>query len=317
MFAGNTILGDGSVVMILDLAAVVGAAAPLGSSRPAVAEPAVNVDTTTLLLFEAGDARRKAVPLGLVTRLEEIEGSTIETSGGRTVVQYRGALMPVIGIDGAAPEPRPGRTPVLVFTDAGRNMGLLVDRFVDIVDAHVQLELADDQAMSLGTTIIQGVTTDLIDVSGFVARVFGGWFTTGGQEPFAAAETAAARRVLLVDDSSFFRSLLKPQLELSGYSVTTAGSAQEALRLRETGQMFDAIISDIEMPGMDGFSFAAACRAGGAWAATPIIALTSHTNPQDIERGRASGFTNHVGKLEREALLAALTQSRQTQPAVG
>ena len=80
--------------------------------------------------------------------------------------------------------------------------------------------------------------------------------------------------------------------------------------MRQLGEMFDFILSDIEMPEMNGFEFAQACRDGGAWQNTPIIALTSHTTPQDIERGRSVGFTDYVGKLDREALLHALVNCR-------
>ena len=72
--------------------------------------------------------------------------------------------------------------------------------------------------------------------------------------------------MLVVEDSDFFRQLVTPILGAAGYRVTAASSAAEALRLREAGAMFDAIVSDIEMPDMDGLDFARAVRAGGPWA---------------------------------------------------
>jgi two-component system chemotaxis sensor kinase CheA len=63
------------------------------------------------------------------------------------------------------------------------------------------------------------------------------------------------------------------------------------------------------MPGMSGFEFAKACRSNEKWANTPIVALSSHVEPVDFERGRASGFTDYVAKFDRDALLAALHQS--------
>ena len=72
--------------------------------------------------------------------------------------------------------------------------------------------------------------------------------------------------------------------------------------------MFDAIVSDIEMPDMDGLDFARAVRAGGPWAALPMIALSAHADPRDIEAGRDAGFTDYVAKFQREALIASLQQ---------
>ena len=90
--------------------------------------------------------------------------------------------------------------------------------------------------------------------------------------------------------------------------MTAAPNAAEALRLRETGAMFDVIVSDIEMPDMDGLDFARAVRAGGSWATVPMIALSGHADPRDIEAGRDAGFTDYVAKHQREALLDSLQQ---------
>src|SRR6185437_9972270 len=127
------------------------------------------------------------------------------------------------------------------------------------------------------------------------------WFHT-------AAQGAGAGRVLVVEDSDFFRQLVAPALGAAGYRVSTARSAPEALRLREAGIMFDAIVSDIEMPEMDGLAFARAVRESGPWAQLPMIALSGHAEPRDVEAGRDAGFTDYVAKFEREAILASLRQ---------
>ncbi len=85
-------------------------------------------------------------------------------------------------------------------------------------------------------------------------------------------------------------------------------SAAEALRLRDAGAMFDAIVSDIEMPEMDGREFARAAPAGAAWAGLPMIALSGRSGPVDVEAGREAGFTDYLAKFERDALLESLAQ---------
>ena len=144
----------------------------------------------------------------------------------------------------------------------------------------------------------------MIDTGYWLTQAWQDWFH-GAQRP---RRRDTARRVLVVEDSDFFRQLLMPILGAAGYRVTAASSAAEALRLREAGAMFDVIVSDIEMPDMDGLDFARAVRAGGAWAALPMIALSAHADPRDVEAGRDVGFTDYVAKFQREALIDSLQQ---------
>jgi two-component system chemotaxis sensor kinase CheA len=111
---------------------------------------------------------------------------------------------------------------------------------------------------------------------------------------------------LLVDDSQFFRNMLAPLLRASGYHVTLAASAEEALALKDKGELFDLIVSDIDMPGMDGLDLAKHLKAGSSWAEVPLIALSSHANPQLVEKSRAAGFESFVGKFDRQTLMHAL-----------
>jgi two-component system chemotaxis sensor kinase CheA len=110
----------------------------------------------------------------------------------------------------------------------------------------------------------------------------------------------------VVEDSAFFRELMVPGLGAAGYQVIAVAQPAEALALREAGQVFDAIISDIEMPGMDGFAFARAVREGGAWAGLPLIALSGRSDAAAHAAARAAGFTDFVAKYDREALAGSL-----------
>jgi two-component system, chemotaxis family, sensor kinase CheA len=118
----------------------------------------------------------------------------------------------------------------------------------------------------------------------------------------------------VVDDSPFFRNLLAPLLTVAGYDVTTVDSADRALGLCDAGVDFDVIISDIEMPGMNGFQFAKTVRDGTTrWQKTPIVALSSHTTPSDLDRGREVGFSDYVAKFDRDALLTTLSETLSLQ----
>ncbi|OYQ32523.1 hybrid sensor histidine kinase/response regulator [Niveispirillum lacus] len=313
LFSGNTILGDGSVIMILDPNGIATASGSMGGTADNAAAGSQEVaksarredDKLALLLFSAGEGGPKAVPLSLVARLEDIDLNQVELSNGEPVVQYRGKLMPLVPIDPNWKIVRDKRQPVVVFADGDRSMGLVVDEIVDIVEDRLQVELGTERQGFLGSAIIANKATDVIDAGFYLTRAFKDWFGNN-HESF---EDDRQHRVLLVDDSPFFRNLLTPLLTVSGYDVTAVESADEALALCESGEDFDVIVSDIEMPGMSGLDFAQAVRSSARWSGTPMVALSSHAAPRDLERGRQAGFNDYVAKFDREALLFTLQQT--------
>ena len=316
MFSGNTILGDGAVIMILDPNGIAAATGEItvGADR-ATAEQAVTrgrqVDKTSLLLFKAGDDSPKAVPLALVARLEEIDRKEIEYSNGKPVVQYRGKLMPLVPIDPALRIGHEGRQPILDFSDKERSMGLLVDEIVDIVEDVLHVELGSDQPGLIGSAVLAGKATDLVDTGFYLMQAYDDWF--GSRSDGALDSVARTLRVLLVDDSPFFRNLLTPLLTIAGYEVSAVDSADRALDLHEAGEDFDIIISDIEMPGMNGFEFAAQVRSDSRWRDVPMVALSSHATPEDLDRGREVGFNDYIAKFDRDALLTSLSATLNLQ----
>ena len=310
MFSGNTILGDGSVIMILDpngIASATGEIAVTDSmdAHQQTKRRASSSEAIALLLFRAGGGAPKAVPLSLVARLEDIELNKVEVSNGQMVVQYRGRLMPLVPFDPGFMLEDEGRRPVLVFADGERSMGLIVDEIVDIVEEALSVELSSERSGVLGSAIIAGKATDVIDAGTYLTQAYHDWFGSGGE----AMREEQSQRVLLIDDSPFFRNMLTPMLTVAGYDVTSVESASDALDLCEQGEDFDIIVSDIEMPGMNGFDFAKAIRRNTRWQQVPIVALSSHATPADLDRGREAGFSDYVAKFDRDALLVTLSQT--------
>jgi len=314
LFSGNTILGDGSVIMILDpngIAATTGEVAMGGSGSDAHSTnlaTRTDGETTSILIFRAGDEELKAVPLALVARLEEVDVTKIEYSGTNPVVQYRGQLMPLIPIDPNHQWKEEGRQPVLVFTDKDHSMGLVVDEIVDIVEDHLNIELASERDGFVGSAVINGKATDLVDAGYYLTKAFPDWFGRAETATSYGSEQKGGPRILLVDDSPFFRNLLTPVLSVAGYRVSTAENAKKALDLRAAGAVYDAIVSDIEMPEMNGFELAEAVRADTRWQHTPMVALSSHATEADFERGREVGFNDYCAKFDRDALLQTLSE---------
>jgi two-component system chemotaxis sensor kinase CheA len=75
---------------------------------------------------------------------------------------------------------------------------------------------------------------------------------------------------------------------------------------QEAGEMFDVIVSDIEMPGLNGLDFVRRVRSGGPWSELPVIALSARASPEDVEAGHRAGFTDYVAKFDRSALLRSI-----------
>jgi two-component system chemotaxis sensor kinase CheA len=309
MFSGTTILGDGSVIMIVDPNGVAEGVGSSTSDAPATVDVdaqqrAAAEQTVSLLVFRAGSQELKAVPLSLVTRLEEIDCKKIEISNGRHLVQYRGKLMPLVRVNGDCRIRSSGVQPMLVFSDAGRSMGLVVDEIVDIVDDRLVVEIPSDTPGVIGSAIVKGKATEIVDVGHFLPLAFEDWFRRKELQARSLAQT-----LLLIDDSVFFRNLLPPVLQAAGYDVTTVASAGDALALIKAGRRLDAIVCDLEMPGMNGLQFAEAVRGDPRAAAIPMIALSSHATPEILEQVRQAGFRHFVAKFDRPGLIAALKEA--------
>jgi two-component system, chemotaxis family, sensor kinase CheA len=123
----------------------------------------------------------------------------------------------------------------------------------------------------------------------------------------AVSVRQAGRRVLLVEDTQFFREVVKGHLKSAGYAVTTAENGAAGLEAFDGGQ-FDAVVSDIEMPVMDGWTFARELRRRPGGAQIPLLALTTLSSEADRERAAACGFDRHEVKLDRDRFLAAVAE---------
>jgi len=201
-FAGATIMGDGKVALILDVvgiaqrAGVVSEVRDRGLSKSDEHTLDRHDDRQTLLLFAVGAQGRVAVPLALVARLEEFARRDIETAAGADVVQYRGQIMPLVHLSRLMGGERPGDPPdpiqVVVYTHEGRSIGLVVDRILDIVDEAVTITRDGGRDGVLGSAVVQGKVTDLLDVRGVVHTADPHFFTPPASSTGAAAYALGA-----------------------------------------------------------------------------------------------------------------------------
>ena len=151
-----------------------------------------STDRTAMLLFRAGGEQKLAVPLGLVARLEDIPRDKIEISCGAPVTQYRGKLMPLVALSDNLDTEKP-RQSVLVFNDGDRTMGLMVDEIVDVVEDRLNIELSGARPGLLGSAVIAGHATDVIDTGYWLTQASQDWFH--GAAPSADNDEVAPRAV--------------------------------------------------------------------------------------------------------------------------
>ncbi|MGN6331595.1 MAG: chemotaxis protein CheW [Motilibacteraceae bacterium] len=184
VFAGATIMGDGKVALILDVMGLAAESHALrsaaGSGSSALADDAALDDELTTLLVVAAGGSRLAVPLSSVSRLEEVPAQDIERAGGREVVQYRGSLLPLVHLSRAlgnqsyssSDEADVNRLlPVVVHGTGADAVGLVVEEILDIAEEHLVLSDVGRAAGVLGSAVVQGRVTDLLDVDAVTAAV--------------------------------------------------------------------------------------------------------------------------------------------------
>jgi len=199
LFSGATILGDGSVVLIIDpngLTERVGElpqAAETAVSHARLIAATQGGERKSLLIVRAGAGAPKAVELSKITRLEHARADSLERVNGRPTLQYRGRLMPVLSIRPDQVLATEGTQPLLVFTGALFAMGLAVDEIVDVVEDHLNIELCADRPGVMGTAVIAGRATEVLDIDHYIVSAVAEHARTKGasaQDP--AQERAAA-----------------------------------------------------------------------------------------------------------------------------
>jgi two-component system chemotaxis sensor kinase CheA len=311
VYSGNTILGDGAVCMIIDAAGVLARAGRVDTSAAAAAKTVAGLlsgiangpEKQALLLVRAGRGMVKAIPLDLIARLEEVATDAIHHANGHMLIKYRDRLMPLIVADPEVALEPGSRKPVLVFSEGERSVGLVVDEIEDIVESGIEIELEAGRPEVFGSALVNGRPTEIINTGHFLTQAAQDWFN-----PPRRSTSPHGKRVLMVDDSAFFRSLMAPALRACGLEVVPAASGEDALARLAAGERVDLVVTDIEMPGIDGYELARRIKADPRWAALPIIGLSGQAGNEEMARGLAAGFVRHLPKLGRDGIAQAISE---------
>ncbi len=313
-YAGATIMGDGRVALILDvgnLAHMAGLTSVESSTR--AAEVAVahaeaqksSRERHSILLFRSSEDEQFAIPINHVERIEKIKGTDVEEVGGKKVMKYRGGSLVLFTLDQVAkvkPLTQKEDLLVIVVNIADKEVGIMAVGPVDAKEIAVEVD-GDTlkQEGILGSTIIGDHTTLLVDVYGLVHSLNPEWFPERNMIRDTGGEAAT---ILYAEDSNFFRNQVIGFMEEEGYSVIGAEDGVEAWDLlQKHSDNISLVVTDIEMPNLDGYELSEKIRSDPRFSGMPIIALTTMAGEEDVARGEAVGIDDYQIKMDREKLM--------------
>ncbi|MCD6548754.1 MAG: chemotaxis protein CheW, partial [Thermodesulfobacterium sp.] len=306
IYSGATIMGDGKLALILD---VIGLSQFVGISMEEVEKKYESAkakirtsseETIFILLFDVGKDRL-ALPIALISRLDKIKASEIQISGGKEIIIYRDEVIPVIRLENYLPLQGASDQEnynVLFFTERGKTCGILCSNIVGTLETTLDVEegIYNNPGI-LGHRIIDGKTVLFIDIYKIIEMYDPDWFIVKGKVE------EKAKKILLAEDSPFFRGMMQNYLKGAGYEVEVVENGKEALNKLLSGEKFDLIVTDLEMPEMDGFDLIKEIRSNPDYKNIPIIVVTSLAGEDIRRKALEIGANSYEIKLNREKLL--------------
>ncbi|RFP14781.1 MULTISPECIES: response regulator [unclassified Duganella] len=285
-------------------------AAPGGGTRFRIVLPATLATFRGLLVTAAG--RQFVLPSRNVERVARVLPESVQSVEGHPTVVLEGEVLAlvqlwrVLGL--AAPSAPSGYLTLALLTSGSRRMACLVDAVLgeqEVLVKGLGPQLRRVPNIAGATVLGAGQVVPILHVADLLKSALGAG--VGGTPLPAPAAQAARQQLLVVEDSITSRALLKNMLEVGGYRVTVAVDGVDALSALRGGG-YDLVVSDVEMPRMDGFDLTASIRADRRLAELPVVLVTSLASREHRERGVDVGASAYIAKqgLEQGNLLATV-----------
>lgn len=317
-YSGVTILGDGKAAMILDPSGIIESANLRYidgqddlKNRGSATEAEKMREHQNLLLFKCSGSEMLALEMAMVSRVEEISAEEIEVVGKQEYIQFRGEPLRIIRPEQYLPltkrtttEPQ-GKFFVIIPKLVKHPMGILIEKMNDTVQTSINI--TQDSGITAKGIIGSAIINERIVIILNLYELFE--IVDPERYKFEPKhKNASPIKILLVEDTPFFQKVEKDYLETSGYTVVLAENGKEAFKILQKEQ-FDAVVSDIVMPEMNGLELIKRIRANSTLSGLPVIAVTSLTGEQQKKEGMAAGFDAYEFKLDRARLLETLEQT--------
>jgi two-component system, chemotaxis family, sensor kinase CheA len=318
-YAGATILGDGRVAVILDVAGLAVRAALTVGSAGALTKPEEAADTAegarhALLLFQNAPGELCGVPIEQVSRVERVRAEQIEYLGGRRTMQYRGSSLPVVALHDAAAVGELNTEQqwvVIVFESMGQALGLLAAEPLDMVETALAVDsITLRQPGIAGSAVLKNRTMLMLDIFDLAAVARPDWDRPAAPESETGPSDAHLPTVLVADDSDFFRNQVQRLAEAVGCRVLAAEDGQAAWELLDKHASDVCLVAtDVEMPRLDGLALTRQIRADGRFAGLPVIALSSLAGDEEVARGMAAGVNEYQVKFNKDELTESIRKA--------
>lgn len=329
VYSGATIMGDGTVSLIVDVMGIGERANVInqGTKKQDLdglggsASKKVGLETQELLFFELNAPGKFCLPLVLVQRLEEFKVEDIETSGKERIVKYRDSILPLINLNSFLKyenkdnaKPKADKISVVVVSKRRRFFGIEVNQILDVLDVNNNVEAPLKESVGiLGSIIVGEQIATVIDVLAIIEEILGHpdeQLNKKTQKALTAKRPDRPIKVLYAEDTIFFVRQVTRILENAGYEVVHAADGELALKTLKASPpgTFDLILSDIEMPNLNGFGFAKAVRKEAQYSKIPMIALTTRFKESDVKEGSEAGFNRYLEKIKTDQLLDAIRE---------
>lgn len=312
-YSGVTLLNDGAPALILDVSGLLHlAGVELNPAREFEADrelraPLPQKDSGSLLFCNA-PGEFFLLPLHQVDRVERISAADIALVGGHKVIRFRDRTVPVFALEevlrvGVLED---GRNLVCILVSgAGPSFGLLAAQPVQTLEEDVVLDRGGTTQPGVrGTCPVPGGTASVLDLDSLQSLFGNGEYAVA---PEVVVEEATGRIVLVVDDSEFFRMRIGEVLQEQGVRTVMASHGREAWEyLDRHGDRVGLIVTDLEMPVMDGFQLTQRIRDDARFTSLGIVALSSLADPTDMEAATSAGVDAYLVKLDEQELVAAV-----------
>lgn len=317
MYTGAAVLGNGSIALALDTAYLIASESDAqGAQKTLLQKKEDFIPKKEYLLIDLGNEHQYGILLDHVHRLEEIPATTIRVSGASEVVDYRGTFLPLVDLSAMVTGnvlKNEEKTPVVVIKGHGRLIGYKVAQILDVLRSQNDVLKSLKQGPLIQGTIVEGEEIfPILNLDSLVKKSIDtiNW-PEKSQQVLNLEQVQKQRKkhpsqfkILCAEDSQFFRQQLCQMLKRHGFATESAEDGKKALALMEKAkEPFSLLITDIEMPEMDGVELTKAVRNSKQFAQLPIIAVTTRFRKADIEKGLQSGMNRYLEKLNEDQII--------------
>ncbi len=311
-YSGVTIMGDGKTSMILDPAGILSYSLHNHIDDEEVEEEEVDdkgfsAEMQNLIMFKCSGEETFAIDMNMVSRVQEIKRSSIERIGDKEFIKLNGSALRIIRPEDYLPVTKASYTKeklyVLIPKLVRHPIGVLIDKILDNLNTKLKLNSEDIRTEGVvGTIVHNDRILTIVNLYEVFEKADPSHFTK------RLKHIGIGRSILLAEDTPFFQKVIARYLESVGYNVTVVPDGARALEELAEHE-FDALVSDIQMPHIDGLELVRRVRSDPKLANLPAIAVTSMSNKASVESGYESGFDFYELKLDREKLAVTIEKA--------